>query len=251
MTNSNPEPDRPDAVWTLVLTADGTVLVADGGAPTSWIGSRLADRTDVPEDVKAASRELVERAHQSSRPTTFTVPLRSGQTRRRVHLTVVDALAVHRVPTDLRALLHCALDALRRQAQSVDVALHIDVQEAVPRTVLLDANKVAWAVTAIVGNALRYVPHGSPLMPGGTIAVHVRYAEASHEIAIEVQDDGPGIPADKLPQLFEAGSDRGRGGLGLLMVRDVVVAHGGHVEVQSHERGAERGTTVRLTLPVS
>jgi signal transduction histidine kinase len=248
MTDSNPE---PDGVWTLVLTADGTVLAADGGAPTSWIGSRLAECTDVPEDVHEASRALVERAHNSSRAATFIVPLRSGQKRLRVHLTVVDALAVHRVPTDLRTLLPCALDALRRQAQSLDVALHIDVQGALPHTVLLDANKVAWAVTALVGNALRYVPHGSPVMPGGTIAVHARYSDAMREIAIEVQDDGPGIPADRLPRLFEAGSDPGRGGLGLLMVRDVVVAHGGHIEVESHERGAERGTTVRLTLPVS
>ena len=74
---------------------------------------------------------------------------------------------------------------------------------------------------------------------------------AKREVTIEVEDDGPGIPPEKLPLIFTAGSDQARVGLGLLMIRDVVEAHGGSIELQSDPAPFGRGTTVRLSLPVS
>ena len=105
-------------------------------------------------------------------------------------------------------------------------------------------------LTVLVGNALRYVHHGSQVMPGGSIAVRVTYNSAGPEVTIEVQDDGAGIPADKLPFLFSVGPDQPRVGLGLSMVREVVAAHAGHIEVHSDTDALRRGTTIRLTLPV-
>jgi signal transduction histidine kinase len=75
-------------------------------------------------------------------------------------------------------------------------------------------------------------------------------AEAeSGEIAIEVRDDGPGLPPKALANLFQpfAGSARPGGtGLGLAIVREVMRAHGGDIALSE---STEHGTTFRLSLP--
>ena len=71
---------------------------------------------------------------------------------------------------------------------------------------------------------------------------------------LQVADSGPGIPADELPHVFDRlwrGRAAGRvagAGIGLAVAREVVVAHGGTIEVASDE-GA--GTTVTIRLPLA
>ena len=70
-------------------------------------------------------------------------------------------------------------------------------------------------------------------------------------MTIEVQDQGVGIPADEQPRIFERftrGShpDRGGYGLGLYLVRHIVQAHGGHVELSS---APGEGSRFRLLFP--
>jgi signal transduction histidine kinase len=236
------------AAWRLILSRDGTVLAATDGAPSSWVGRRLQDQVDVPEDVREAGRAVVGRAlHTVSVVEESTTP---SSLQHDLHLTVVDALPIRRAPTDLGSLLRLSLDALHRQARAVDVTLNILVDKNVPASVPLDGEKIAWATAMLVGNALRYVHHGSKTMPGGSISVRAAYDSPGPDISIEVQDDGAGIPADRLRLLFGAGADQPRLGLGLLMVREVVAAHAGHLEVHSETDPGRSGTTVRLTLPV-
>jgi two-component system sensor histidine kinase BaeS len=166
------------------------------------------------------------------------------------HVTVVDAVPVRRAPTDLRALLASTLAAMKAQARAADVTLDMWVEERVPQLVRIDADKIGWAISALVGNALRYVRHGSPVMPGGSIGVHVGYQAIRPSVVIEVQDDGPGIPPEKLPVLFETAPDGLRAALGLLIVRDFVIAHAGRIEVASEGDAASPGTTIRITLPI-
>src|SRR5215471_2188172 len=106
---------------------------------------------------------------------------------------VSDAIPLHRLPTDPRTLLRTALATLRRQAETFDVGVNVTVDPDVPADVPLDRGKIAWAIAALVGNALRYVRHGSNTMPGGSIAVRATRNPGAPEMAIEVQDDGPGI----------------------------------------------------------
>jgi signal transduction histidine kinase len=236
------------AAWRLIFSRDGTVLAATDGAPASWVGGRLQDRVDVPEDVREAGRVAVRRAlHSASVVEESTTP---PSLQHDLRLTVVDALPIRRAPTDLASLLRSSLDALQRQARAFDVTLNVLVDKSVPASVSLDGEKIAWATAMLVGNALRYVHHGSKTMPGGSITVRATYDSYGPDITIEVQDDGAGIPADKLRLLFGAGADQPRVGLGLSMVRDVVAAHAGHLEVQSDTDPVRSGTTVRLTLPV-
>jgi len=166
------------------------------------------------------------------------------------NVTVVDAVPIRRTPTDVRALLTSSLAAMATQARAADVTLDVSVDDRVPPIVRIDADKIAWAVSALVGNALRYVRHGSQRMPGGSIAVRVSHQAIRPSLVIEVQDDGPGIPAEKLPVLFENGSGQSRQALGLLIVRDFVIAHAGHIELRSGSDATETGTIVRITLPI-
>jgi signal transduction histidine kinase len=69
-------------------------------------------------------------------------------------------------------------------------------------------------------------------------------------VSIEVRDDGPGIPVDTVARLFKHDGLNVRGaGLALLLIRDVMAAHGGSVEVRSSIAPVGHGTTIRLTFP--
>jgi signal transduction histidine kinase len=234
--------------WHLVLSRDGTVLGATEGAPASWVGSRLGDRDDVPQDLQEAGRRILGSASHSAGPVDASVPLQSVQ--HAVHLTVIDALPLRRGPVDLRAVLRPALETMQRQAKAFDVTFSVVVDRRVPTVVSLDAEKIAWAATVLIGNAFGYVRHGSQAMPGGAIAVRITYNSAGPEVTIDVQDDGSGISVDKLRALFSGESDQPRVGLELSMVREVIAAHAGHIDVHSDTDAFRRGTTVRLTLPV-
>jgi signal transduction histidine kinase len=246
MTSSDPRTEWSGANWSLVLSRDGTVLAAADRAPRSWIGLRLADCADAPDDVQEAGRAVLEGTKASPFPVVVTVPLRSQS---RLHLTVVEAMPVRRSPTDLRHLLPLILEVLARQAKSLDVALTIDIQKEL-YPISLDAEKIAWAVTALVGNALRYVRHGSHTRPGGTVTVRATCSTDAPEVTIEIQDDGPGIPPDALRTLSAARHTGTAIGFGLSMVREVVVAHGGTMAILSDTDALQPGTTIRLTLPV-
>jgi signal transduction histidine kinase len=162
-----------------------------------------------------------------------------------------EAIPVRRVGTDLRVLLGSTMAPLQEQARGLDVDLRIETAADVPPSMSLDPEKIAWAVATLVGNAFRYVRRGTRRMPGGSIVVTSSYDPARKEIAILVVDDGPGIPADKLPWLFKrAAGGTHAAGLGLMLVHDVATAHGGAVDVRSTTAGPERGTAITLHIPV-
>ena len=237
--------------WHLILGRDGTVIGATDGAPESWIGARIDDSIEAPEELKEAGRTLLRTPHHAAAAVATTVSLESGA--RVVHLTVIDAMPIRRGPTDMRSLLRSTLEVLRRQARSSDITLQVTVDANVPPIVWLDAGKVAWATTMLVGNSLRYVHPGSMIIPTGHITVHVMYNASTRSgarLVIEVADDGTGIPADKLASLLAPKAGQPPTGLGLLLVRDIVTAHSGDLDIQSDAASFQRGTTVRMTLPV-
>ena len=152
-------------------------------------------------------------------------------------------------PTDMRGLLSSNMVVMHAQAAAIDVSLTVSVAENVPHVVRLDPAKVGWAIISLVGNALRYVRHGSRRTSGGAITVTVTYDSAESAVVIEVQDDGPGIVPATASRLFNHDDPHGPSGLGLLLVHDIVVAHGGAIELTSSMEPAANGTSIRLTIP--
>ena len=116
--------------------------------------------------------------------------------------------------------------------------------------VLLDPVEIDQVVANLVENAVKYSP------PGGQIRVSARVEEG--ELRVAVEDEGPGIPDDVLPRLFEpfyrASATRSvRGsGLGLAVARGLIAAHGGHIWARSLDgRGARFAFSVPSpTAPV-
>jgi signal transduction histidine kinase len=243
--------DTTKSTWVAVLGPDATVL-AVSGAPVAWVGTRLDLREDVVASVREAAAELTRAIHHPGRAT-VAPQLAMGEAHgsARLRLVAIEAIAVRRAPVDLRALLASTMEVMIQQARALDIDLRVEHDKTLPRAVALDAEKIAWAVSTLVGNALRYVRQGTRLRPGGTIGVHLGCAEGTGDVVLSVQDDGPGIPAEKLPNIFTRDvAAIHTVGVALMLVHDVVTAHGGSVDVASSTDAYDHGTTITLRFPV-
>ena len=115
-------------------------------------------------------------------------------------------------------------------------------------TVWGDSDRLSQIVTNLVDNAVKYTPDG------GSVTVGV-CRDGVHFAQVSVADNGPGIPPDALPRLFDpffrvSGHERSqiKGlGLGLSIVKELVELHGGSISVQSDEG---KTTEFRFTIPV-
>ena len=108
--------------------------------------------------------------------------------------------------------------------------------------VVADRQRLETAIDSLVENAVRYTEKG------GRIGL-AAYPDAE-SIVIEVRDDGPGIPDEELPFIFESfhsGVSRGGTGIGLAIVKTIMEAHGGAVSAENLPGG---GASFRLRLPL-
>ena len=109
-----------------------------------------------------------------------------------------------------------------------------------------DRDQVGRVLTNLGENAVKHTA------PGTTVTFSARALPGAVELA--VRDDGPGIPADELPRVFDRFSRGSRStgvpgaGIGLAICKGLVEAHGGRIWAESREG---EGTTVRLTLPLA
>jgi two-component system sensor histidine kinase KdpD len=174
---------------------------------------------------------------------------------RRLGRIVADLLDVARIergtPPPLRreaVAVGPLLAAVAALFQRDGVSHRVVVECAAPLPALdADPDAVERILTNLIGNALKYAPGGSE------VRLVARPAEAPGAVEFVVADEGPGIPADALPHVFEpyfrapasAGAAPGTG-LGLAVVRSLVEAHGGAVAIAS---AAGTGTRVTFRLP--
>ncbi len=173
-----------------------------------------------------------------------------------------EALLLGRLVDDLRDLSLGASGQLELRVGPVDVALEIDRAVAATRgpaktrpeividvegrpALSADAGRLQQILRNLLENAVAHA--GTP----GRVTVAARQNEDHVEISIT--DDGPGIAAEQLPQLFDRfyrtdpsrTRSTGGTGLGLAIVRQLTECHGGRVECQS-EPGSGARFTVRL-----
>ena len=149
---------------------------------------------------------------------------------------------------DLREIIERVVSATRRRgaAQVLEVALPLDLP-----LVQADATLVEQAIGNIIGNSVFHTPKETH--------VNVDSVVTTENVAICVSDNGPGIPTDLLPHVFEkfirgrsqdlASADGGEGtGLGLAIAKGIMEAHGGSISAESPAANG-RGTRIVLTFP--
>lgn len=132
-------------------------------------------------------------------------------------------------PISIAYLFERTLAAFYDQAKARGIELVSSIKPGTPE-VLADPTKIAWIISNLISNALRYTP------PGGHIRV---MAKGNPERAyLAVSDDGAGIPTEYRSRIFDKfiqvkGDSKAGSGLGLAICKEIVKAHGGSIWVES------------------
>jgi signal transduction histidine kinase len=145
---------------------------------------------------------------------------------------------------DLSTMVEGRADLLRMTAQAKDIGLRLDLAKIPP--VWADAKRAAQVLDNLVSNAVKYSPHS------GEVTIEIRAINGRARLA--VIDQGQGIPADELDDIFEPferASPRPTGGersvgLGLAIVKKLVEAQSGEIRVES---APGKGSRFEMFLP--
>jgi NtrC-family two-component system sensor histidine kinase KinB len=147
--------------------------------------------------------------------------------------------------TSVADLVEPALVSIRAQIEAKGITLTAELPDDLPK-VATDPQKVAWVVTNLLSNALRYTG------AGGEIKVSVQ--QVGDDVHLSVQDSGPGIPAEHQARIFDPfvqvrteGHAQGGLGIGLTLARSIVHAQDGTIWVES---SPGEGSTFTFTMPV-
>lgn len=148
-------------------------------------------------------------------------------------------LAVFALPDLVQDVVQkCELAAhARRQRIDVDIAQSLPLIRA-------DLGMIERVLTNLLDNAMRHTPEGTH--------VRLKLSVAGDRVAVEVADDGPGIPAALRDNLFVHACALRRpggesGGLGLIVVQRLLQLQGGTIQLI----GSVRGTTFRFHIPIA
>jgi signal transduction histidine kinase len=142
---------------------------------------------------------------------------------------------------DLRQLIGRSMEEMAPICKEKGIALAAESPDQLPE-ILGDPESLLRVFTNIIGNATKYTPEAGKITLAAT--------GDGGSVAIRISDTGTGIPADKLPFIFEpfyrvrGKEERQRGsGLGLTFCKKIMELHGGEISVSSEEG---RGTTFWL-----
>ncbi|HHW42396.1 HAMP domain-containing protein [Desulfofundulus thermobenzoicus] len=150
-------------------------------------------------------------------------------------------------PIEVPDLFAGVLFKLKPQLAEKQIRVEQEITPGVP-VVPGNAGRIEQVLSNLLENAIRFSP------PGGVIKMQATYNE--NEVSISVSDQGPGIPGEELPFIWErfyrVEKSRSRAlggtGLGLAIVKQIVENHGGKVAVISRQG---TGSTFSFTLPLA
>ncbi len=153
-----------------------------------------------------------------------------------------DDISEDREMVGVREFMDGALESLHPMSGMLDVALETDFQAVgADMGFEVDATQMRRVVHNLVINAMQASPRG-----GGRVSV--RAVPSGNAVAVTVQDNGTGIPADRLPMIFEpyyTTKEEGTG-LGLAISKRIVEEHGGTIGAESV---VGQGSTFTVQLP--
>jgi two-component system sensor histidine kinase KdpD len=225
-----------EALRTALLTSLGHDLKTPLTSIRGAIGTLRASGPALPEatraDLLAAAEEETERLSRWIANILDIVRIENRQ------------IEPKREPVDVAEAVEAAA-ARAERAQEREVALDLQARPVVPR---LDPAFLDQILSNLIDNALKFSG------PSGSAAVRVR--REGPEVAIAVEDDGPGIPREDLHRVFDpffraTRTDRvtAGSGLGLAICRGLVQAMGGRIAAESPITPDGRGTRVTVRFP--
>jgi PAS domain S-box-containing protein len=151
-------------------------------------------------------------------------------------------LRIAPAPLVVASVVSKAVDMLELRAAAAGVELVVDLPADLP-SVTADGGRILQVLANLLENAIRFTPER------GTVTV--RAEAAGDSLRIQVADTGLGMEPDQLAHIFDRfwqahAAGRGGAGLGLIIVKGIVEAHGGAISAEST---AGHGTTMTFTLP--
>ena len=148
-------------------------------------------------------------------------------------------------PSDIPALLAEIIETVKQRAEDAAISVHCKTPDNFP-VLLCDTEALSRAILNVVTNAIDAVEEQSD----GTVNVTTEIDEKREVVHVRVTDNGPGIPAETLPDIFNlfVSTKGAKGtGLGLTVSQKILREHGGDISVEST---ATHGTCFTLSFPL-
>lgn len=194
---------------------------------------------------------ILRRAQRENRPTDVRDSEQASRGLDRLASLITDLLDAERLERGILRMQPTQLDLVRlaqEVAQSLETA-GVTVQVRCPAQLVLrvDEERVRQVLENLVSNAIKHSPAGKTVQ----VTIWTQIIDTAQRIAIvEVSDQGPGVPPEMLPHIFErfVTCDGSSGlGLGLYLASRIVAAHGGALTVSS---SLGEGARFRVALPI-
>ncbi len=145
----------------------------------------------------------------------------------------------------IQQILSETLPLVEPLMQKANVTMDVNIDASIP-PLYLDRYRIQTALFNIIQNALEAMP------AGGTIIVLAQAVPVQRLVSIKISDTGHGMSREMLDKacepFYSSHKDDGMRGLGLAIVRDIVKAHGGKMEIESTQ---EEGTSILLYFPAA
>jgi two-component system OmpR family sensor kinase len=250
-----PQPQADDEVAELARTLQGMLRELDAarGETESMLARQRRFVADASHELRTpltsvlANLELLAESLDGDQGEAANSALRSSRRMRRL---VADLLllartdvgrVVQREACDLAQIVVEAAGELGPVSQEHEIVL-----DAHPAVVEAARDELHRLTINLIENALRHTPPGTRIL--------VATASADGQAKLVVEDDGPGVPPDLAPSLFErfvrgAGDRGGSFGLGLAIVKAVAETHGGSVTLSTPPSG--KGARFEVRLPAA
>jgi signal transduction histidine kinase len=148
-----------------------------------------------------------------------------------LHDQVLGKLELNRAPVQLNEWLVSTLSPWEAAARQKGLIWKLEVSPDLP-VVRIDPDRMAQAIGNILSNAIKFTPSG------GEVSTSVDFGGG--QLSLQVADTGPGIPLDEQEKIFQPFIRGSQGrrivegmGLGLSIAREIIVAHGGEIKLES------------------
>lgn len=154
-----------------------------------------------------------------------------------------EKLVLERTSVDVKELCESIIQAFKAQLESKQISCTVNADHV---SLMADRNRLYQVMANLISNAIKYTQNGG--------CINVDVVDNKDFVAISVKDNGIGINESDLPFIFERfyRTDKSRNrttggaGIGLAIVKAIVLAHGGEVSVESKE---SVGSTFKVVLP--